>query len=156
MTAQMSETLLLDGKEFALCSRPLDTYFSITGKKPVFDTTCTALSRGYVGTWEILENRLYLVGISGMRRRALTPISLEEFFPGFPDRVFAHWYTGKIRVPMGKMLKYRHSGFDSTYESELLMDVLKGKVLKTETRVNGVCEDDNQTDGYKIGAMTLL
>ena len=51
---------------------------------------------------------------SGVRRwtaplqlRALidaVPATLETVFPGFPDRVFAHWYSGTIRLPQSRRL----------------------------------------------------
>ncbi|MGH8560276.1 MAG: hypothetical protein ACRESZ_23055 [Methylococcales bacterium] len=32
----------------------------------------------------------------------------------FPDKVFAHWDSGTIRIPRGKMLEYGHMGYGST------------------------------------------
>lgn len=37
MTAQFSESLLLDGEAVGMFTNPLDTYFSLGGKQPAFD-----------------------------------------------------------------------------------------------------------------------
>ncbi len=46
-------------------NNPLNNYFALGGETPNFASNCTALWRGYVGTWEILNYRLYLVGLDG-------------------------------------------------------------------------------------------
>ena len=64
--------------------------------------------------------------------------NLETVFPGYPDRVFAHWYTGTLRVPQGKVLKYVHMGYQSTFESDMLIDVERGVVGEVRIRENEV------------------
>ena len=46
-------------------------------------------------------------------------------FPG-QNEVFAHWFTGVIKVPDGKLINYVHAGFASTYEEDLLITFKKG------------------------------
>ena len=93
---------------------------------PGFEFTCTALWRGYVGSWEIVDGRLYLIGISGTLKGG-EEAALITMFPDFPDRVFAHWYSGTIRIPQGKELEYIHMGYGSTFERDLLLDLFKGE-----------------------------
>ena len=88
-----------------MCAEPLGDYFALAGLEPPFDWTSTALWRGYVGTWEIIQSRLYLIGING-RLKTDEAATLASIFPDFPERVFAHWYSGTIRVPEGKLLEY--------------------------------------------------
>jgi hypothetical protein len=65
MTAQISEKLLFEGERPAMCTNPLGDYCPLGGELPNFASNCTALWRGYVGTWEIINDRLYLVDLSG-------------------------------------------------------------------------------------------
>lgn len=60
MTAQIAENMLYQGKQVAMCTTPLNDYFVMGGYNPRFESNCTALWRGYVGTWEVVDDRLYL------------------------------------------------------------------------------------------------
>lgn len=137
MTAQMPEKLKYKGKKYDMCSEPLRAYFALTGIKFKPRVICSALSRGYVGTWKIIDDRLYLVKLkNGYDKDAESCIA--EYFPDHSDRVFADWYSGKIRLPQGKALKYVHAGFSSTYESDLFLTIKSGIVTKME-----VCHNTN-------------
>lgn len=61
---------------------------------------------------------------------------LETVFPGYPDRVFAHWYSGTLRIPQGNTLKYVHMGYQSTYERDLLIEVERGVIGDVRIREN--------------------
>lgn len=135
MTAQASESLLLDGQKVRLCETPLNAYFALTGVTPQFQVETTACWRGYIGSWEIKDSRLYLIDIGGSYEDG-SPITLESLFPGFPHRVFAHWYSGTLRVPQGELLKYRHMGWASTFERDLLIDVEDGVVKGMQVQQN--------------------
>ena len=105
MTAQVGETLHYEGREVVMCNEPLGDYFKLVGIEPEFDANCTALWRGYLGTWEIQDTRLYLIGLTGVMK-GLIEANVATIFPGYPGRVFAHWYSGTLRVPEGKILRY--------------------------------------------------
>ena len=81
---------------------------------------------------------------------------METIFPGFPKQVFAHWYSGNLRVPKGKMLEYVHMGYGSKYEQDLLIDVEKGVVVKTHIMDNGISDKVSGSEGYAVGAFTLF
>ena len=136
MTAQASERLIYGGKDIRLCSNPLSLYLKQTGIK--FESPSTACWRGYIGTWEIIENsgveRLYLVELSAHRSYEEI-VGVSDIFPGF-DRVFAHWFTGELRCPQGALLDYVHGGYSSTYEYDLLMEFKQGVFVTTHARHN--------------------
>ena len=154
MTAQITENLRYMGRTRSMCTEPLETYIEQvhgmdrcgTPRSPFRDMdTCTALWRGYVGDWAICQGRLYLLGLSrptwatsenALRRKRL---DMGLLFPGFEKRVFAHWYSGTLRVRDGQMLTYKHMGYMSLFERELLIDVEHG--LVTGQRIK-----DNQSD----------
>lgn len=155
MTAQISEKLLYQGQERAMCTEPLGDYFALGGERPTFADTSTALWRRYVGTWEIINDRLYLVKLSGTLEDG-AEATLENVFPGYPDRVFAHWYSGTLRIPDGKRLEYVHMGYASRYERDILITIQRGMVVASMTRHNGQSDDQNSPEGYGIAAMTVF
>ena len=136
MTAQVSERLLYGGKEIPLFTNPLSLYLKIAGIS--FQSPHTANWRGYVGIWEILEyegiERLYLVSLSAHKSYEEV-IGLSDVFPGY-DKVFAHWFTGELRCPQGAQLEYRHMGYGSVYEYDLLMDFKQGVLVNKHARYN--------------------
>ena len=161
MTAQFSELLMLEGEQHSLCSYPLASYFALGGESVAFRASSTALSRGYIGTWEILDQgpdqgpvqRLYLIRLQGWLQDE-SPVSLETVFPGYPQRVFAHWFSGTLRLPQGQLLHYVHGGFGSCYEQDLLIDVTRGVVTAKRVRVNGFSDEASAREGYRIHGMT--
>ena len=112
MTAQLHEKLRYHGQTLNLATEPLKDYFELAGIKPPRGM-CTALWRGYVGTWEIVGDRLYLTKMDSPYGQTIT---MEQLFPGFPDRVFAHWYTGTLVIHTGDCVEYEHGGFGGVYE----------------------------------------
>jgi hypothetical protein len=137
-----------------MCTEPLADYFAMGGRKPDFQFHCTALWRGYVGCWEILAGRLYLVKLTGTLMVG-SDVSLESVFPGFPERVFAHWYTGTIRIPRGQRLHYQHMGYGSVYESDEMLAFEQGVIRCSWVQHNGqATPDDSKPQGYTAGSMT--
>ena len=155
MTALIGETLRYEGREISMCSEPLGDYFALGGNNLHFEFTCTALWRGYVGIWEITSDRLYMIGLSGTLKDG-SEATLESVFPGYPNRVFAHWYSGTLRIPEGKMLGYVHMGYGSTYERDRIIEIEKGVVIRTSIHHNGESESVNGSEGYGIGPMTVF
>ena len=154
MTAQIPERLRYQGEEYAMCTNPLSDYFLMGGESPNFEMNCTALWRGYVGSWEIVADRLYLIGLNGSLEGG-RKASLETVFPGFSGRVFAHWFSGKIRLPQGRQLEYVHMGYGSTYERDLLLTIERGVVTQQTIKQNGTADLD-APDGYGVSAMTIF
>ena len=155
MTAQIAESLRYEGQVLSMCCEPLSDYFELAGVEPGLQATCTALWRGYVGTWEVVDRRLYLVELEGEFKDG-RQASLASFFPEHPSRVFAHWYSGIIRVPQGELLHYRHSGYASVYERDLLLEVREGEVVGSQVVRNGTAEEKSGKEGYVVGAMTTF
>lgn len=58
MTAQFAEALRHEGEGLAMCTQPLNDYFALAGKASPFTWNNTALRRGYVGHWEVVDGRL--------------------------------------------------------------------------------------------------
>lgn len=155
MTAQMPEVLIFNGEKHSLCSRPLDDYFSLVGASSPFDGLySTALWRSYIGTWEIIEDRLYLISIKGWRSGHEDTFGLSLIFPDHSERVFAHWYSGILRIPHGGLLEYKHMGFASRYESDIFLRFESGQLVERRDQKNGEAEQGAQ-NGYQVAAATF-
>jgi len=149
MTVQVPETLLYQGEESGMSDAPLSDYFAMGGFEPRFAPSTSMLWRGYIGRWEIIDARLYLIGLEGTLEDG-TAASVATIFPDFPDRVFAHWYSGTIRVPRGEFLEYR---FDyGVFERDLLLDVERGVVVATRIRHNQKTETEPAPESGMIAA----
>jgi hypothetical protein len=146
MTAQTRERLTYQGESLGMCTSPLSDFFAYSGNWPRFARTDTSLWRHYIGTWEIVNDRLYLIGLQATMMDG-KPATLATVFPDFPDRVFAHWYSGELRVPQGKLIKYVQMGFRSKYEEDLFLDVANGVLTRTRLVKNNMTEVDNGSDG---------
>jgi hypothetical protein len=155
MTAQISEILWFEGEKHAMCAEPLSEYFQLAGESPEFAEVNTACWRGYIGEWEIRDDRLYLIGLEAYLANG-EEACLETIFPGFSERAFAHWYSGTIRVPEGKMVDYVHMGYESVYERDVFLDFKKGILVGKTTRTNGQAEDASAPGGYGVGGMTIF
>lgn len=141
MTTQIAERVRYKGEDEAMCTTPLSEYFEKNGIRPKFELVSSDLWRGYIGNWEIVDDRLYLIGLEGTLIDG-TEASLATIFPEFPDRVFAHWYSGTIRIPQGKELEYVLTDYSRKFERDLFLDVENGVVMATRERHNGAAESE--------------
>jgi hypothetical protein len=155
MTAQTPEKLIYEGSELALCSEPLALFPGVERVEAPYFAPSTALWRGYVGTWAIESDRLYLKSLRRAKRVAGQGVNvgIEDLFPGFPDGVFAHWYTGELRCPRGALLDYVHGGYFSVYEEDLFFRVQRGVVVEERIVRNGTASLASEV-GYVLGAAT--
>lgn len=137
MTAQAGEVLYIKKKKYAMFTEPLNSYFALAKIDPGFEMPHTACWRGYIGTWRITGNRLFLVGLEGYQADG-GHADVRAIFPDTEGPVLAGWYTGELRCPLGEMLHYVHMGYGSTYEKDLLIEISSGYVKKIRTRKNAV------------------
>lgn len=134
MTAQISDSLSINGKGVNLqgcIALPWDAPHLIEMSEEEALRTCrtapVGLSfcwRGYVASWEIIDDCLFFTAIDGVYR-----------WDG-PFPVFAHWVTGVLRIGQGELLHYVHMGFGSRYEQDLLLDVRQGRLVGHAIRDN--------------------
>lgn len=153
MTAQHSEILHYRGEKLPLCAEPLGPFLASSASPWKFVATSTALWRGYVGTWRIENERLYLVELSAHVEAddQKKDVGLDALFPDYPNGVFAHWYTGVLRCTSGALLQYVHGGFHSVYERDIFIPVQRGRVLGEHVVVNGEAAPDAPA-GYQVAA----
>ena len=147
MTAQVPDTIRLQDENYALLNNPLELY--LTGNRPSFVWWSTACWRRYIADWEVKDELLYLVGIKGwvpdetqgalsarerlqLNMGKIREATLEDICPGHSGSICAAWYSGPLRIPVGRLLHHVHSGYGSTYEEELILSVEEGRIARQE------------------------
>jgi hypothetical protein len=127
-TTQFSDILYLNSQKHSLVSLPLETYYGPGNPRPKFRAPNTATWRGYIATWEIDRGVLYLKAIRAWTDQG--EVGFPALFPGRKGPVPATWFTGKLKVPQGKILKVAVP--HPIYEKYLMITVEKGRVLNQE------------------------
>ncbi|TCJ37386.1 reverse transcriptase family protein [Parafrankia sp. BMG5.11] len=145
MTAQTPERLVFEGREHPMFSEPLSDFLRSGSGRPEFQMQSTACWRGYIGTWEVIGRRLYLVKLEG-RLKSGEKANLAAVFPSSEERVFARWFSGIIQLPQGDEIEYLHIGFASIYERDLLLRFEDGELVDRRLRVNGETGSDAPGD----------
>lgn len=144
MTAQIHEILRIDGRltSMAFCPPLPEAHERIAeavgsaldGMDAILRST--ACWRGYQGSWEIRENRFYLTGLRGKYRLVGS------------EPLFADWFTGVLRIPVGRQLEYVHMGFGSVFERELHIKIERGIVTRSR-------EIDNRGKEHDPGTLAM-
>jgi hypothetical protein len=117
MTAQAQEILILEGKKTYIHDCPPLPENDSRIKQSAETSICSACWRGYVGTWEITEGQLFLVGLSG------------NYYLDPEESILANWYSGEIVVPEGEALKYDAMGSPYLYERQHNFTIENGRVV---------------------------
>lgn len=136
MTAQFHEHIEINKQSYGLCTEPLQTYLSLMKNPPEFEWCCTACYRGYIGSWAIKDNVLYLTNIKIEDPSFSTFKNWRMMFDNKKGDIKAEWYSGVLRIPKGEVLEYVHGGYGSKYESDLFITIDKGNVIKEEVVQN--------------------
>jgi hypothetical protein len=127
MTAQASDSLTYNNKRSGMDKEPLRDYLIELDLPHRFISPTTFCNRGYFADWAVDNNKLFLVGFKGWILNYLI-VGMDYIFPG-EDVVFAHWYTGVIRIRLGEMVAYIHGGYDSTFEGYRSLTFEKGILI---------------------------
>ena len=130
MTAQESDSITYKNERRGITTEPLRDYIPYLNIPHRFVSPSTFCHRGYFASWAVDNNKLFLIGFEAWILD-YQKVGMDYIFPG-EDVVFAHWYTGEIRMRLGEMVAYIHGGYGSTYEGYRSFTFEKG-VLVSET-----------------------
>jgi hypothetical protein len=145
-TGQFGDILIVNGKKVEIFSNPLEEYFWKKGSRTIGKTDmneeggCTALWRGYVATWELKNDSLFLIRIQINYCDKPKEINLKKEFGS--KRIFADWVNDTIICPQGELLEYIHLGYASIYEGIKHYIFERGKLIDTR-EINYLERDDN-------------
>ncbi len=129
MTAQASDKLIYNKAELLMASEPLADYLAQIQLPHKLVAPNTACWRGYFSKWAIDNNKLFLIEWQGFIRNH-EKVGIDYLFPG-EEIVFAKWFSGEIRIPVGEMLSYVHGGYASVYEGNMFL-VFQNGILVNE------------------------
>jgi len=140
-TVQIPDKIIYKGKEYRLgYSYPLESYFEKYPKKrPEDGDGCTALNRGYVATFEIIDNQLFLKNIEIEVRDTINKYNtnwksvLNEVFPN-QELVKIDWLTELLILPYGEYVHYVYMEYGYLFRRSILLEIDKG-VLKKEKQI---------------------
>ncbi|MEM7512890.1 MAG: hypothetical protein AAF388_18320 [Bacteroidota bacterium] len=135
-TAQIPDKLIYNGKKYALHSNPLEEYFKeFPDKRPRREVSSTALWRGYMATFIVKDNQLYLKDIEVEVRDTTSGRSFDYKWISvlkevFPEEEFKKidWLSGLLVIPNGELVNYVHMGYASTYSNYILLELDKGNL----------------------------
>jgi hypothetical protein len=134
MTIQVGDILSYNGEKTTIATEPLKSYLK-TRSDVGFIFKSTALVRGYIGTWEIRNKKLYLTSLVGFIENN-EQVDLNYLFPKKTE-VFANWFSGDIRIPEGKLLEKINLGYESVFEKDRILSFKEG-ILIGETVKNNI------------------
>lgn len=138
MTRQTQEKLIFNGETLGIGTEPLASYLSKLEIKPKFIFMGSSCWRGYIGTWKLIEDKLYLVELIGYAhndKKEYWDVDMGFLFP-HQKKVFAEWFTGEIIIPQGEGYSYDIFHFAPHYESELILVFEKGYIIGQRTVYN--------------------
>lgn len=131
MTAQRTDTIIINANEHKLYSLPLNQYWDKFGHTVSLLGGSTGLWRGYYATWLLENNKLYLTDFWGENFLMQKEYCLADIFP-YQEKVFASWFTGDLSIPSGKQVNYFHGGLGGwTHEYDATIKVENGLVIAT-------------------------
>jgi hypothetical protein len=125
MTTQVKERIIIDGEKYPLLnalSLPEDDTKIKQKEGPI--STRSSCWRGYVGTWEIKDDKLYLIDFSSGKYDVLVNLP-----------ILADWISGTAKVATGEV-KASSSWDIETYETETHLTFESGLIVKTENIKN--------------------
>ncbi|WP_420122989.1 hypothetical protein [Nakamurella sp.] len=132
MTSQTPDTIHLDGESWLLLATPLDQYLAEAGLREWFVAPNTANWRGYVAGWRVDEGgRLFLDEITATVRgpgSEIRTVRGSAVLRGVSLPMPATFVSGRFRAARGDQMSHVHSGFDSSWAEEMLLDVDRGRL----------------------------
>ena len=137
-TAQSPDKLLYNGKEYKLHTNPMESYFEkYPEKRPKSKMWSSALERGYVATFEIIDNQLYLKDIEIQTFKPFKRHRFEYEWKSVKNKVFPNqklikidWVTGLLIIPYGEIVDYVHLEYGSIYEHYIILEIENGSLKK--------------------------
>ncbi len=133
-TTQRLEKIKYKGIEYSFYSLPLEPYFEkYPEKRP--EATSSALWRGYIGYYEIIENQLFLIDIKRVELCTDSPGNFEkqwisiygEIFP-CTDKKKIDWFTEILILPNDESISYQYQGYYSNHSEYWLIELEKGEL----------------------------
>lgn len=138
MTVQALESLIYKGEQTWMTTEPLNQYL-VTRESVQFESHSTACWRGYYGSWEIVDDQLFLIGFKAYVH-LVKEVDLNFLFPG-QKKVFADWFSGIIHIPQSRLIETIQMEYSSVFNRELFLTIKNGvvvEVVEIDIRKNSI------------------
>ena len=170
-TPQTPDYLIVDRQLIPIFSNPLELYLAQQGISDI-DRGCnaSACTRGYVATWELKNDKLYLVkieqcglivaaGVYGgldcdEEERSAVLKYFDEAFEGKNSQ--ASWFTGEIVAPQGRLIEYIHAGYETKFERDKVFSFVDGQLKGVKTQENEVKPALYEQYNYELAQDSLF
>lgn len=158
-TGSTGDVILLDGKQWEVLAKPIETDSVLSQKLrhflPKERSWSTANWEGYTAYWIIKDDALYLQKVQielydkeNVNSHTIeydTEALKEVFAPYYTSEgICAKWFSRKIRLGRGKLIRYEHAGFDRNTEEECVLLLQEGKVVRKQ------CYHNYKKEGLKL------
>lgn len=138
-TSWLGDIIYIDGEKYELCDYPLclDSLLNQRIMDILPEGAYSPLSwQGYVATWEVHNNVIYLNHIKAEMGTSkedfvLSNDTLRKLFPEYVNHygIEAKWFNKKTRAIRGKLLRCTSAlGFDKNYSEECFLTFENGKL----------------------------
>ena len=142
-TKQVPDYIIIDNNLVPLETNPLEPFFEKNeSQRPKGGVMSTDCWRGYVATFEIIENTLCVKKIEIKIEERITPNDpadadfkilminvIDKVMPNMNDRKLM-WCSGALILPSGNVVNYVHMGYGSTYENYQILVISAGLLVK--------------------------
>lgn len=154
-TGQESDVAYFNGQKWYLMGRPVEydsvLYYSLLKYLPDDRAQSTANWEGFVGYWSVKKGYLVLDSImvklmfdgklvdTKIQDNVMRKVFAKYFYRN--KEIVALWVSGRIRLAQGKMIYYVHDAWQRNYETELFLNLEKGKITSQKTYHNRIVRD---------------
>ena len=150
-TGQSGDIIRLEREEWDLMAKPIGydslLYMRMKDFLPENINWSTGNYSGYTAFWEIRDGYLCLQRVEAdiydevSKKESTRVYEVKELQPLFAayfqaGMIQARWFSGELRAGKGDLVRYVHDGFNRNMETERVLTLRNGKVLKTQTYHN--------------------
>ena len=130
-TRQIRDTLIMGNVKYAINTAPLgqldSRHYNYLRGEVGFDDVFSWNFRGYVATWRVNGNKLYLETLRGSSDKADFRDALQDFKDS-RGNIFASWFSGTVICGKGPLLFASENGWDDLNETEVELTIKSGIV----------------------------
>lgn len=130
-TRQVRDTLIMGNVKYAINQPPLgqldSRHYNYLRGEVGFDDVFSWNFRGYVATWRVNGNKLYLESLRGSSDKADFRDALKDFKDS-DGNIFASWFSGTVICGTGPVLCKSGIGWDDLNETEVELIIKSGVV----------------------------
>jgi hypothetical protein len=148
-TNQRGDIIRFEGVDRPLVEYPLNSLFWQMSEPPEFEMITTANYKGYLAEWEIKGGAQFLRSFEGRLKGEM--VGPEVILPGRKLPVLADWYTGRLRIAAGDVVRDPPgSGFhDLVFARVVVLHVEKGRVVRSEEFKNFRIRSDREEEAIE-------